>query len=414
MYLIPLLATLMSSIFCAALPVVSRNIGHRGVAVFSITSLVIAFLSSAVIWFDLYIGGSPVWLDLFGPWFEVGTVTVSWVFYFDLLTAHMLFTVTSVSLAVHIYAVVYMRSDPHLSLFMSYLSLFTFFMLVYVCGDNLIVMLVGCEYRPNGDLFNSLFIASKITLYHTNKIQKPLKQTFLPIIELHLVNRFSFHTSGLNTYKRIGPHSKLLNDVIVGGLLGDGSLEKMGNGFRFNIQFVDKFKDVADFYQTSLYNLGCLSPLELGEPIEYTRINRPNNKPIYDVKTYTFSSFECFYKDWYYYDAFNGSKRMKKVPSDINEHLSPLALALWIMGDGCFDHGGFTFSSESFSKDHNLLLCHTLLNVYGINAHLTKRDKKEGVYRIRVNKRDVPLLYKVIKPYLKESCYYKFRGLKTS
>jgi NADH:ubiquinone oxidoreductase subunit 5 (subunit L)/multisubunit Na+/H+ antiporter MnhA subunit len=55
----------------------------------------------------------------------------------------MLLTVTSVSLAVHIYAVVYMRNDPHLSLFMSYLSLFTFFMLVYVCGDNLLVMLVG-------------------------------------------------------------------------------------------------------------------------------------------------------------------------------------------------------------------------------------------------------------------------------
>jgi len=145
MYLIPLLATLMSSVFSAGLPIVSRNLGHRGVAVFSITSLAIAFISSACIWIDLYIGASPVWLDLFGPWFEVGTVTVSWIFYYDLLTAHMLFTVTSVSLAVHIFAVVYMRSDPHLSLFMSYLSLFTFFMLVYVCGDNLLVMLVGWE-----------------------------------------------------------------------------------------------------------------------------------------------------------------------------------------------------------------------------------------------------------------------------
>lgn len=145
MYLIPLLATLMSSVFSGALPMVSRNLGHRGVAVFSILSLTIAFISSALIWIDLYIGSAPVWLDLFGPWFEVGTVTVSWIFYYDLLTAHMLFTVTSVSLAVHIYAVVYMRSDPHLSLFMSYLSLFTFFMLVYVCGDNLLVMLVGWE-----------------------------------------------------------------------------------------------------------------------------------------------------------------------------------------------------------------------------------------------------------------------------
>jgi proton-translocating NADH-quinone oxidoreductase chain L len=145
MYLIPLLATLMSSVFAGALPITARNLGHRGVAVFSIISLVLAFLSSAAIWIDLYLGSSPVWLDLFGAWFEVGTVNVSWVLYYDLLTAHMLFTVTSVSLAVHIYAVVYMRNDPHLSLFMSYLSMFTFFMLVYVCGDNLLVMLVGWE-----------------------------------------------------------------------------------------------------------------------------------------------------------------------------------------------------------------------------------------------------------------------------
>lgn len=135
----------MSSIFAGALPITARNLGHRGVAVFSILSLVIAFISSAIIWVDLYLGASPVSIDLFGAWFEVGTVTASWVFYYDLLTAHMLFTVTSVSLAVHIYAVVYMRNDPHLSLFMSYLSLFTFFMLVYVCGDNLLVMLVGWE-----------------------------------------------------------------------------------------------------------------------------------------------------------------------------------------------------------------------------------------------------------------------------
>jgi group I intron endonuclease len=145
MYLIPLLATLMSSLFAGAIPMVSRNLGHRGVVVFSIFSLFIAFISSACIWTDLYLGGATVSLNLFGPWIEVGTVSVSWSLYYDLLTAHMLFTVTSVSLAVHIFATVYMRNDPHFSLFMAYLSLFTFFMLVLVCADNLLIMLVGWE-----------------------------------------------------------------------------------------------------------------------------------------------------------------------------------------------------------------------------------------------------------------------------
>ena len=211
MYLIPLLATLMSCVFTGALPLVSRNLGHRGVVVFSITSLVIAFLSSALIWIDLYIGSAPVWLDLFGPWFEVGTVTVSWVFYYDLLTAHMLFTVTSVSLAVHIYAVVYMRSDPHLSLFMSYLSLFTFFMLVYVCGDNLLVMLVG---QP----FFYLNIETGL-----NGI------TDLLYFNFFIGKRF-FYSKGLKAVKRIGPHPHLFYELLTGVLLGDGTLEKQGDG----------------------------------------------------------------------------------------------------------------------------------------------------------------------------------------
>ncbi len=57
----------------------------------------------------------------------------------------MLFTVTSVSLAVHLFAVVYMQADPHLTLFMSYLSLFTCFMLVLVTSDSLVMMMIGWE-----------------------------------------------------------------------------------------------------------------------------------------------------------------------------------------------------------------------------------------------------------------------------
>ena len=143
MYLMPLLATLMSSVFAGTM--VARGLGHRGIAVFSILSLVIAFASSALIWVEIALGSCEVWLDLWGSWFEVGSFQVSWVLYYDLLTAHMLFTVTSVSLAVHLFAVVYMRSDPHLTLFMSYLSLFTFFMLVLVTSDNLIMVMVGWE-----------------------------------------------------------------------------------------------------------------------------------------------------------------------------------------------------------------------------------------------------------------------------
>lgn len=143
MYLLPLVGTLTSSVFAGT--IVARYLGHRGISVLSVVCLAVSFLSCCFIWYEVCMGACEVSIALWGTWFEIGSFQVSWNLYFDLMTAHMLFTVTSVSLAVHFFAIVYMRADPHLTLFMSYLSLFTFFMLVLVTGENLIVMLVGWE-----------------------------------------------------------------------------------------------------------------------------------------------------------------------------------------------------------------------------------------------------------------------------
>lgn len=55
----------------------------------------------------------------------------------------MLVVITSISSLVHLYSTEYMKEDPHLSRFMSYLSFFTFFMLILVTADNLLQMFVG-------------------------------------------------------------------------------------------------------------------------------------------------------------------------------------------------------------------------------------------------------------------------------
>ena len=55
----------------------------------------------------------------------------------------MLIVVTFISLLVHIYSINYMETDPHLPRFMSYLSLFTFFMLILVTSDNFVQMFLG-------------------------------------------------------------------------------------------------------------------------------------------------------------------------------------------------------------------------------------------------------------------------------
>jgi len=74
---------------------------------------------------------------------NVELFNVSWGFLFDSLTVIMLVVVTFISSLVHLYSIEYMGHDPHLSRFMSYLSLFTAFMLVLVSADNYVQMFVG-------------------------------------------------------------------------------------------------------------------------------------------------------------------------------------------------------------------------------------------------------------------------------
>lgn len=143
MYLLPLVGTLLSGIYSGS--PLARYYGHRGTGILNVICLFVAFVSSLLMWYEVVFASSEVLIDLGGTWFSVGSFIVYWTLYFDLTTVHLLLTVTSVSFAVHCYALVYMKSDPHLNLFMCYLSLFTFFMCVLVTGQDLIVMLVGWE-----------------------------------------------------------------------------------------------------------------------------------------------------------------------------------------------------------------------------------------------------------------------------
>jgi NADH:ubiquinone oxidoreductase subunit 5 (subunit L)/multisubunit Na+/H+ antiporter MnhA subunit len=74
---------------------------------------------------------------------DSNSLFLSWGFLFDGLTAAMLVVVTFISTLVHLYSSEYMSADPHLSRFMSYLSLFTFFMLALVTADNYVQMFLG-------------------------------------------------------------------------------------------------------------------------------------------------------------------------------------------------------------------------------------------------------------------------------
>jgi NADH-quinone oxidoreductase subunit L len=79
------------------------------------------------------------------PWITSGDLQVSWALRVDTLTAVMLVVVNTVSSLVHLYSIGYMDEDPYRPRFFSYLSLFTFAMLMLVTADNLVQLFFGWE-----------------------------------------------------------------------------------------------------------------------------------------------------------------------------------------------------------------------------------------------------------------------------
>jgi NADH-ubiquinone oxidoreductase chain 5 len=133
--ILPLLGSIISGLF-------GRKIGVTGSHIVTITCLVISSVLSSIAFYEVLIAGSPVEINL-TTWVNSGILTVNWGFLFDSLSVAMLIPVLFISTLVHLFSVDYMSGDPHNQRFFSYLSLFTFFMLILVSGSNYLVMFVG-------------------------------------------------------------------------------------------------------------------------------------------------------------------------------------------------------------------------------------------------------------------------------
>jgi NADH-ubiquinone oxidoreductase chain 5 len=121
-----------------------RAIGPKGAAIVTTSCLVISLFLSFFAFYEVGLMGSPVYIQL-ATWVSSEVLLINWGFLFDSLTVVMCVVVTFVSSLVHLYSIEYMSHDPHLPRFMSYLSLFTFFMLILVTADNFIQMFLGWE-----------------------------------------------------------------------------------------------------------------------------------------------------------------------------------------------------------------------------------------------------------------------------
>ncbi len=135
---LPLIGAIIAGLF-------GKVVGRAGAHTVTILGVAISCALSILVWKDLVWGGAatynaPVynWLVSDGIQFQVG-------FLIDRLSALMMVVVTFVSLCVHVYTIGYMADDPGYQRFFSYISLFTFSMLMLVMANNFMQLFFGWE-----------------------------------------------------------------------------------------------------------------------------------------------------------------------------------------------------------------------------------------------------------------------------
>lgn len=122
----------------------NKQIGDAGCQFVTCTALVIAAISSIVLFFDVALHGNG-YVTVLAEWINSGDFSVQWALRVDTLSVVMMCVINIVSACVHIYSVGYMSHDEAKGRFMAYLSLFTFAMLMLVTSDNLLQLFFGWE-----------------------------------------------------------------------------------------------------------------------------------------------------------------------------------------------------------------------------------------------------------------------------
>jgi NADH-ubiquinone oxidoreductase chain 5 len=135
--ILPLLGSLVAGFF-------GRKTGVQGAQLITCSSIIVTMVLSIIAFIEIGLNNTIVSVSLF-KWIDSEWLNIIWTFQFDSLTVSMLIPVLTISSLVHIFSIGYMKGDPHNQRFFSYLSLFTFMMIILVTGNNYLLMFVGWE-----------------------------------------------------------------------------------------------------------------------------------------------------------------------------------------------------------------------------------------------------------------------------
>jgi len=130
---------------CVIAGLFGKVIGDRAAQAVTILCMILATVCGVSAFVALVYQGAPPGVVSLGTWVEAGSFHASWTLRYDALAAVMVAMVTLVATLIHIYSIGYMSHDGTIWRFFSYLSLFSFAMLMLVTADNLLQLFFGWE-----------------------------------------------------------------------------------------------------------------------------------------------------------------------------------------------------------------------------------------------------------------------------
>ena len=218
--------------------------------------------------------------------------------------------------------------------------------------------------------------------------------TFIKSLPLKIILAFILPNYSPKT--RIGPHDEDVYSVLVGALLGDCYAERLPSGgvrfiFKQSAEHQEYIFWLFDFFRTRGY---CSNNL----PLKLTDKLGDKFQECYRFNTYAFSSLLDLYK------LFYNSNKKKVIPNNIEELLTPLALAIWIKDDGTVKSSGLKIATQIFTKQEVELLVKALENKFNIKSSLHKNNAN---YQLYIKAESMPLLKKLVLPYVVPSMHYK-------
>lgn len=211
-----------------------------------------------------------------------------------------------------------------------------------------------------------------------------------------------FSSKKVLSTNRIGPHNYEVLCILIGSLLGDGHMERDGNGSRFCFYQKGEHVEYILWLHSILFKHGYCK-----ENIPQIQSRMINGKLSYYCRfiTFTYSSFNWIYEGFY-------KNNIKIIPTWIDDYISPIALAIWIMDDGGWiKNRGIKLCTNCFKLSEVNRLVFILETKYKLNLSIHSTGSLNQ-YNIYISKSNLPILIPLVLPHMHPYFLYKLNLIK--